>query len=817
MNSWIGGIVRYRFAIVLCWLASAMLAYLFLPNLQSVVSHTEQRFLPADADSVRATRLLQLVHPDSRSLSSAVVVVSRPGGLSDGDIDWMDGMLADVEKRKDELGVTGVLSPRSRPELAERMTSEDGTTRLAIVNLPFADFDDETKLALNRLKSLLEEVPEGADAALTGTAALSQEFQQTSEKGLRTTELLTVGIVLFILIAVFRSAVIPLIPLLTIGVSFIVSRGLIAFASERFGLPVSHFTESFLIAVLFGAGTDYCILFIQRYREHARGDRLADRAVALGEAMKGAARTVLYAAGTVFAAFLLLGLADFGLYRSAAGVSVGMAVSVAASLTLTPCLLLLFGHKASATTANRSISPRKGYWERLASACSAKPRIVLLASFVVLLPLALLFQGQRSFDDISEIDPGSASVQGFRQVEKAFGAGEAFPVTVVVSSRESMRTATGLAALEQMSSDLAREIGIKEVRSAVRPLGRKPVQFTVEGQLADAHMARELVKSIASDQKLLFEGLKTIALGAVPLSKGWIGVGPAVRYWERGLGKLLSSQIGSLKRATETERKPESAEAAASRKAALDYYVSPDGHTSKLELILEDYPYGIAAIDSVPAISERVRASLNGTAMAGSEAYVTGVSAKYYELKGISYRDFIRTGSLMLAGIALLLAMLLRSWIAPLYVLLSLVFNYGVTMGLTEFLFVKALGYSGLSWTASFFIFLVIVALGVDYSIFLMARYNEEFREGECKGDIRASMAKAMRTTGGVIGTAAAIMGGTFGALAFSGVDALVQIGIGTLIGLAVYAGLFIGLVLPSFAFLLGHINRRPFKRDSPL
>ncbi|MFC5402712.1 MMPL family transporter [Cohnella soli] len=812
MSAWISGIVRFRFAIVVCWLASALLTYLFLPDLQNVVRHTEQRFLPTDSDSVQATRLLQLVHPDSRSLSSAVIVVSRPGGLSDGDIGWMDGLLNNIANRKDEIGITSVLSSRSQPELAERMTSEDGTTRLAIVNLPFADFDDETKLTLHRLNSLLKDVPDGAVAALTGTAALSQDFQQVSEKGLRTTELLTVGIVLLILFAAFRSIVIPFIPLLTIGVSFVISRGLIAFASEQFGLPVSHFTESFLIAVLFGAGTDYCILFIQRYREHVRGPLLADRAAALGDAMKGAARTVLYAASTVFTAFLLLGIADFGLYRSAVGISVGMAVSIAASVTLTPCLLLLIGNKTVQPIASRPSSLRRGHWDRLASICSAKPGIILLASFVVLLPLALLFQGQRSFDDISEIDPHAASVQGFRQVEKAFGAGEAFPVTVVVSSRESMRSTTGLAALEQISSDLVREKGIKEVRSAVRPLGRKPAQLTVEGQLTDASIARELVKSIISDQQLLIEALKTMALGAVPLSKGWVGVGPAVRYWENGLSKLLSSQIGSLKRAQEKGRAPESAEASASRQAALDYYVSPDGHTTKLELILEDYPYGIAAINSVPAITDRVRASLLGTALSDSEAYVTGVTAKYNELKEISYRDFIRTGSLMLAGIALLLGLLLRSWTAPLYVLLSLVFNYAVTMGLTEFLFVKTLGYAGLSWTASFFIFLVIVALGVDYSIFLMARYDEELRVGEHAGNVRASMAKAMRTTGGVIGTAAAIMGGTFGALAFSGVEALVQIGIGTLIGLVVYASLFIGVILPSFAVLLGRTNRRSIK-----
>ncbi|MDB4868811.1 MAG: family transporter, partial [Cohnella sp.] len=151
----------------------------------------------------------------------------------------------------------------------------------------------------------------------------------------------------------------------------------------------------------------------------------------------------------------------------------------------------------------------------------------------------------------------------------------------------------------------------------------------------------------------------------------------------------------------------------------------------------------------------------------------------------------------------------LRSILAPLYVLLSLGVNYLVTMGIMEFLFVKLLGFPGLSWTVSFFIFLIVVALGVDYSIFLMARFKEEYRPG----GVVPAMTKAMKTTGGVIISAAVIMGGTFGAMGFSGVGTLVQIGVGTLIGLLLYAVVFMGLVVPSFSFLLGEANWWPFRR----
>lgn len=132
-----------------------------------------------------------------------------------------------------------------------------------------------------------------------------------------------------------------------------------------------------------------------------------------------------------------------------------------------------------------------------------------------------------------------------------------------------------------------------------------------------------------------------------------------------------------------------------------------------------------------------------------------------------------------------------------------------VTMGIVEFIFVKLLGFDGLSWTVSFFVFLIIVALGVDHSIFLMARFKEEYRPGR----IIEAMGKAMTTTGGVIMSAALIMGGTFAALMFSGVHTLLQLGAGITIGMAIYTTVFMGLIVPSLAVLFGEANWWPFSR----
>ncbi|WP_123041698.1 MMPL family transporter [Cohnella candidum] len=950
MDKWVKWTSKLRWALLAVWIALAAVSVAALPDLQEIVKKTEQKFLPADSESLRATKLLEQVNPSSRAASNAVIVLSRDGGLQASDQAWMDDLLAKLDREKEQLGITGVISSQTQPELKERFLSKDGTTAIAIVNLPKADFEDTTLVTLEKLKKLVKQAPSGTKAELTGAAPISQEFQQSSQDGLKKTELLTVGLVLVILLIVFRSPVAPLIPLVTIGISLVISRGLIAAATDL-GLPVSNFTESFLIAVLFGAGTDYCILMIQRFREELSKD--GDRRLAMVRTMSGVGKTIFFSASTVFAAFFLIGFAQFGLYQSAAGVAIGVVVTLIAAMTLAPALLLLLGRAAywPMKVGSGHGHGESRLWGAAAKLSSKRAGLVILVVAILLAPVTLLFKGQRSFDDIAEINPELGSVVGFRQVEKSFGSGEVFPVSIAITSSASMRTPSALAALEQASVDAMKVPGVQEVRSAVRPLGRQLTELTVPDQLGktsdaigqlkdgvakvgaglqdagkqlsggqadmdkltgglrdmaaktqeaqkgagelrggleqsasgasriasglkDSSGAASSMKSdidmllkahpelakdpnmlaIAAKQQALAEGLKSLAAGAAPLSQGLIGMVPALRQLGDGLGQLagghlqaaqgveslqtglgkltdglkqgsdglgqVTEGLGKVQAAQEdiaSEGKnqiggwvlPEEALNTDSFKQALDFYVSEDGKVTKFDIILKENPYSGEAMDTVDKVTSALRQSLGASVIPDAKVYASGTSARYNELRDISFNDFVRTGMLVLAGIAIVLMLLLRSVLAPLYVLLSLGFNYLVTMGIVEFLFVKILGYPGLSWTVSFFIFLIIVALGVDYSIFLMARFKEEYRTGA----VAAAMAKAMTTTGGVIVSAAVIMGGTFGALGFSGVVTLVQIGVGTLIGLLLYAVIFMALVVPSFSILFGEANWWPFRR----
>ncbi len=813
INRLIGRTSKLRLAVLAGWLVIVAASVALLPDLSSVVRNTEQTFIPSDAESARALTLLQEINPTARSRTSAVIVLSREGGLKAEDEQWMGRLLDELEARQDELGIAGLLDARTQPELAQSFRSKDGTTALAIVYLPHADFDDATRATLGGIRRLLAGAPGGADVELTGSAAISQDFQASSQKGLQRTELITIALVLGILLVVFRSPVAPIVPLVTIGVSLVVSRGLVA-AAASFGLTVTNFTESFLIAVLFGAGTDYCILMIQRYREElAAGYEPAD---AMSRTLRGVGPTILYATSTVFAAFFLIGFANFGLYKSGAGVAIGLIVMLLSCVTIAPALILLLGKRlfwprwpAQAGASKRPHGHSK-LWAGAAKLASRRSALVLIATVVLLAPLTLLFQGKRSFDDVSEIDPSLGSVAGYRQTERAFGAGEVFPLTFVVTSSESLSTPSAFAALEQASSDLARQPGVRQVRSATRPLGDRLA--LVDGGIASGDRRSNPAPADAAFQRELAEALKAIALQAVSFSQGLVGIVPSIEplfdaikpfLTEQakasdglsGLQDLLAGADGSAGAA-----KPTSDPIRAGMQQILLHYMSPDGRTTKIDVVMKTNPFATETMDNVDALANTLRRSLDASVILDPRVYASGASAKYNELRDISYDDFARTGTLVLVGIAVVLMLLLRSVAGPLCVLVALVFNYAVTMGLLEFIYVRLLGYDGLSWTTSFFIFMIVVALGVDYSIFLMARYKEE----RLRAGSREAMSAAMATTGGVILSAAAIMAGTFGALGFSGVVALVQVGVGTMIGLALYATLFMSLVVPSFYFLAG-------------
>lgn len=238
----------------------------------------------------------------------------------------------------------------------------------------------------------------------------------------------------------------------------------------------------------------------------------------------------------------------------------------------------------------------------------------------------------------------------------------------------------------------------------------------------------------------------------------------------------------------------------------FDNYLSADRKVMTLDVVFAANPYSAKAIDSMEDIQAAVDRAVKGTKLENAESAISGVTSTYSDLQKISNEDYTRTVILMLGGIFIILVLLLRSVIMPLYLIVSLVITYFTALGVTEAIFVHLLGYSGITWTTPFFSFVMLIALGVDYSIFLMARFNENKT-----WDVREAILHAMRNMGTVILSAVIILGGTFASMYPSGVLSMMQIATVVLSGLALYALVFLPFFVPVMVRMFGRANWWPF------
>ncbi len=251
---------RFRFLIVAGWVAGGLACALLAPSLAGSGSTDQASFLPASAPSVQARDALERAFPGSTSASSATVTFERPGGLTDADrafrdvfAAWTTSAEAPGELR---VAVTGTETADSRPELVSMLRSEDGQLELLVVNLDVESAGDAAGIVVEQLREqLAATAPAGLEMHVTGTAAISADYLEAVRAGTDSTTLVTVLLVLVILLAIYRAPLAALVPLVTIGSAFVVSRGVLGFLA-MLGWQVSSLLDTFLVVLVFGVGTD---------------------------------------------------------------------------------------------------------------------------------------------------------------------------------------------------------------------------------------------------------------------------------------------------------------------------------------------------------------------------------------------------------------------------------------------------------------------------------------------------------------------------------------------------------------------------------
>jgi len=466
-------IVRFRWAVLALWLVLAVGLFLTAPNMQELVREKGQLTMPDGSASLRAAEMLEEI---GGSGASAVYVFYDHDGLDEQELSEIEDAVNILKERQDELRLTSVMSHFEQPDLAKQMVSEDGTTVLVLLGL------DGEAWAESDLRDGLYDAMDSVSVEhyLTGSTLITEDVVISSQEGLKRTEVITVVFILVILFVVFRSAIAPFIPLLTIGISYLAAQSIVAYLVEYVSFPLSTYTQIFMVAVMFGIGTDYCILLISRFKEElAKQDSMVEAIVAT---YRTAGKTVIFSGLAVLVGFIAIGFSRFILYQSAVAVGVGVVVVLIALFTLMPFFMATFG-RAMFWPGSKSLGHKDSrLWGAVGSFSLRRPLIALAIIAVIVVPTLWQYDGDVTYNSLDEIGERYDSVKAFNIVSEHFGPGESLPTSIVIQHDEPLDNPQGMAWIERISRELLEVDGVSKVRSATRPVGEELKELSVSGQ-----------------------------------------------------------------------------------------------------------------------------------------------------------------------------------------------------------------------------------------------------------------------------------------------------------------------------------------------
>jgi len=461
-------ILKWKWPIIAIWVVAAILLFSLMPDTGQLVREKGQPGVPEKYSSNQADRLLKEMNKtNNEHIMPIIIVFHNKDKLDTQQMDQIGKGIQDLEQQQNsDLSIHSIMSLLNE-DMKEQLLSKDGTTALVPVSIDMGNHSKEEIRAM--LTDKLENLE--VEHYLTGPELIMEDFVKTTQAGIKKTEGVAVAFIIVVLILIFRSPVTPLISLLTVVLSFLVTWGTVTQLVDKFNFPFSGFTQIFLILVLFGIGTDYMILLFMRFKEELSKQESTLQAII--QTYKTAGKTVLYSGVAVLIGFSSLGLAEFQLFKSASAVGIGVGVLLLALFTIVPIFMGLLGRisfwpsKAVADhNGNKLISAITGFAVK-------RPIWGIIITLVIATPISLFYSGQLSFNSLKEIDDSYPSVKGINIVFDHFPAGQASPSTLVMKAEEPMDSSSNLAFVDMVTEQLTAIDGVDKVFSATRPHGEK--------------------------------------------------------------------------------------------------------------------------------------------------------------------------------------------------------------------------------------------------------------------------------------------------------------------------------------------------------
>jgi putative drug exporter of the RND superfamily len=678
---------RTKWVVIAIWIVAVVALSPLGAKLADVTSDETASFLPDEAESTEVQQLLKQRFPGGET-TLGLLVYKRDGGLTEAD---RAKIARDAERVDEAIPVTRPAVVPFSEGAPPDLVSENGEAAYTVLTIPL-DFDKVADWG-KETREIVGDGGGGLDVYVTGDLGLWADFEEVFSDFDAKVLGATVLLVLILLGAIYRAPLIAIIPIVVVALAYQVASGFIYLYADA-GNTVTSNSTSILIVLMFGVGTDYCLLLVSRYREELH--RVDDKHDAMARALRRAGPALLASGCTVIAAMLCLLLADTGSTNSLGPTAaIGVAAALMAGLTLLPALLTAAGRRgfwprkaAVAYRPEADVQERPGVWRRVGDRVLRRPGLALGATVLLFgfFTLGLLsYKEDYSIGGFFKKDV--ESVDGFDVLGESFPPGALSPTSILVH-REG-------------------------------------------GNATDADFA---------EVRQRLEGVDGVA------------------------------SIGEVER-------------------------SEDGSIGKIDVTFDDDPYSEAALARVDTLRDRL-SDLPG----GVTALVGAGSAVQEDFNVAAERDLRVIVPVALLVIAIILGILLQAIVAPLVLIATVLASFFGTLGLSIFFFIEIQGSAGVDASLPMFAFIFLVALGIDYTIFLMSRVREEARtHGTREGVLRA-----LSATGPVITSAGVILAGTFSVLMTLPVTFAFNIGFMVAVGILLDTFIVRTIMVPAAVELLG-------------
>ena len=784
--------------ILLGWTALLSVCIWAAPELSSVAQNGEFAFLPEDSPSRVAEAKFKDAFPDDSHSSNLALIVRRespegllpddyaflskivvpelhrlaglptPEELENGDLEETSGDAATVDHSSEVLAEKRIVQDIQWFEtkhIGDMLVSDNKQATSIVLWLRTEFLDQSNSKLVDSVEQFVDKLkktpagegepslPAGMEIALSGTATFGRDMIQESKNSAKSTEKWTVILVVGLLIVIYRAPALAMIPLITVAVSTIISMKLLILMAQAGWITMFNGIETYVTVLVYGAGVDYCLFLVARYREELDGGLTIEDAVSGTLERVGAALTA--SAGTVVCGIGMMVFAEFGKFREAGiAISFGLTVCLCAALTLTPAILRLAGRFAFWPNVPRPTSRNDtGFlsstdltsrikranlltqgWKWIGGVIERRAWTAWSLSIVLMLPFVIagvVFFGNLSYGLLSELPDTASSVYGAQSFQRHFPAGEVAPLKVLLEVKGidfSLIQGDSEKLIGQFTSNLVRQkdaLGLFAVRSLSAPKGQE-----------------EMPRMTAKERV----GLKTF-----------------------------------VKR---------------------EYVSSTNNSITCVHLIFKNDPFSRSSISDFRNLRDRLHDHLPEGLKDANISFV-GSIPQISDLKDVTDSDQIRIDMLVLGGVYFILVLLLKRPGVCFYLMFTVFYSYLATLGFTYLVFwltaANPAEFAGLDWKVPMFLFTILIAVGEDYNIFLMSRIEEEQKiHGPVKG-----ITVALERTGSIISSCGIIMAGTFCSLMAGSLVGMDQLGLALAAGVLLDTFVIRPVMVPAMLILL--------------